>query len=195
MFEMIPEAPFVTNCNLYDVVKSFRSRYDQLKTLEGLYLTIPSVPFLGTTAKLESEEGTFKNDITKSLFFSDVHITDHPRFHSLTRNIRERRGRKVEILVPIYNDVKTDRTSVTAEEPVPGHIYMDAMGFGMGSSCLQCTFATRNISHARYLHDMLHVFGPLMLALTAGSPIFKGKLSAWDVRWKIIEASVDDRTP
>lgn len=72
---------------------------------------------------------------------------------------------------------------------------MDAMGFGMGAACLQCTFGTKNLEHATYLHDMLHVFSPLFLSLTAGTPIVKGKLSAWDVRWKIIEDSVDDRTP
>lgn len=72
---------------------------------------------------------------------------------------------------------------------------MDAMGFGMGMSCLQCTFGTKNMDHATYLHDMLHVLSPLFLSLTAATPILKGKLSAWDVRWKIIEESVDDRTP
>lgn len=72
---------------------------------------------------------------------------------------------------------------------------MDAMGFGMGMACLQCTFGTKNIDQARYLHDMLHVISPLFLSLTAATSILKGKLSDWDVRWKIIEDSVDDRTP
>jgi glutamate--cysteine ligase catalytic subunit len=71
---------------------------------------------------------------------------------------------------------------------------MDAMAFGMGMSCLQCTFSTRNISHARSLYDQLHVLSPLFLALTAGTPICKGKLSNWDVRWNILSDSVDDRT-
>lgn len=34
---------------------------------------------------------------------------------------------------------------------------------------------------------------PIMLALTAGSPIFKGKLANVDTRWEIISASVDCR--
>jgi glutamate--cysteine ligase catalytic subunit len=33
----------------------------------------------------------------------------------------------------------------------------------------------------------------LFLALTAATPIIKGKLSDWDVRWNIISAAVDDR--
>lgn len=35
----------------------------------------------------------------------------------------------------------------------------------------------------------------MFLALTAGSPIFKGKLADIDTRWDIIAASVDDRSP
>jgi len=35
---------------------------------------------------------------------------------------------------------------------------------------------------------------PIMMALTAASPVFKGKLSGLDTRFSIIEQSVDDRT-
>lgn len=188
---MIPPKPHLTHCNLQDVVQSFRERYAQLNSLLGNpYLTIPAVPFLGT--HIEEDD---KKDITQSQIFSDKHIADHPRFRSLTRNIRERRGKKVEILVPIFEDSKTEMLVSKEDEPFAGKIHMDAMGFGMGLACLQCTFATKDISHARYLHDQLHIFSPLFLALTAGTPIVKGKLSNWDVRWKIIEESVDDRTP
>lgn len=71
---------------------------------------------------------------------------------------------------------------------------MDAMAFGMGNSCLQCTFSTKSFSHARYVYDQLNVISPILLALTAGTPFYKGKISDWDVRWNIISASVDDRT-
>lgn len=97
--------------------------------------------------------------------------------------------------MPIFKDKNTDLIQKTEDEPFPGKIYMDAMGFGMGMACLQTTFGTKNITQARYLHDMLHVLSPLLLSLTAGTSILKGKLSDWDVRWKIIEDSVDDRTP
>lgn len=69
------------------------------------------------------------------------------------------------------------------------------MAFGMGLSCLQCTFSTKNLDHARYVYDQLHVISPLFLALTAGTPFHKGKIADWDARWKIIEGSVDDRNP
>jgi glutamate--cysteine ligase catalytic subunit len=63
---------------------------------------------------------------------------------------------------------------------------MDAMAFGMGMACLQCTFSTKNMNQARYLHDQLHILSPLFLSLTAATPIYKGKLSSWDVRWKVL---------
>jgi len=38
------------------------------------------------------------------------------------------------------------------------------------------------------------IMSPLLLALTASSPIFRGRLSAVDTRWDIIAGSVDCRT-
>jgi glutamate--cysteine ligase catalytic subunit len=52
------------------------------------------------------------------------------------KSIRERRGEKVKILVPIFEDENTNMTKETYEEPYPGFIYMDSMHFGMGCSCL-----------------------------------------------------------
>ena len=72
---------------------------------------------------------------------------------------------------------------------------MDAMGFGMGCCCLQITFQAKNIREGRRLYDHLTPLGPVMLALTAASPVFSGWLGDWDCRWNVIAASVDDRTP
>lgn len=52
------------------------------------------------------------------------------------KSIRERRGEKVKITVPIYPDLNTNMSVKTVDEPFPGFIYMDSMGFGMGCSCL-----------------------------------------------------------
>lgn len=41
----------------------------------------------------------------------------------------------------------------------------------------------------------LAVLAPIMMALTAATPIVKGRLVATDVRWSLISQSVDDRTP
>ena len=71
---------------------------------------------------------------------------------------------------------------------------MDSMHFGMGCSCLQVTFESQSLNHARFLHDMMLPFTPLLAALSAGSPIFKGKLADIDLRWTVISQSVDCRT-
>ena len=48
----------------------------------------------------------------------------------------------------------------------PGHIYMDAMGFGMGLSCLQLTFQACNLEEAVSLYDQLAPLCPILLAFT-----------------------------
>ena len=72
---------------------------------------------------------------------------------------------------------------------------MDAMAFGMGSCCLQVTLQARDVEEARVLYDQLGVMGPIMLALTAATPAWRGHLAATDVRWDVISQSVDCRTP
>lgn len=44
------------------------------------------------------------------------------------------------------------------------------------------------------MYDQLAVLAPIMMALTAASPIFKGRLADIDARWTVIAQSVDDRT-
>lgn len=80
------------------------------------------------------------------------------------------------------------------EDALPNHIYMDAMCFGMGSGCLQVTFQACSIEQARLLYDNLTPITPLMLALSASAPIYRGVLSDVDARWDLIAGSVDDRT-
>ena len=71
---------------------------------------------------------------------------------------------------------------------------MDAMHYGMGSSCLQLTYETQNVHHARFLYDMFLPWTPIMSVLSASTPILKGLLSDHDFRWEVIEQSVDCRT-
>ena len=69
------------------------------------------------------------------------------------------------------------------------------MAFGMGCCCLQVTFQARSLPESRSLYDQLAVLTPIMLALSAATPILKGNLSDYDVRWTVISQAVDDRTP
>ncbi len=71
---------------------------------------------------------------------------------------------------------------------------MDCMAFGMGCCCLQLTMQTADMDEARYLYDQFAILAPILLTLTAASPIFRGLLVDTDCRWGVIEASVDDRT-
>lgn len=148
----------------------------------------------------------------RSQFVPDEIANPHIRFPTLAANIRSRRGRKVEINVPIFRDQNTpwpfndptvnydlhnwpeddDVRNGAAKE---GHVYMDAMAFGMGSCCLQITFQAKNITEGRTLYDHLSPLGPILLALTAATPIYKGFLVDTDVRWNQISRAVDCRTP
>ncbi|KAG8329789.1 hypothetical protein J6590_078928, partial [Homalodisca vitripennis] len=74
------------------------------------------------------------------------------------------------------------------------HVYMDAMAFGMGCCCLQLTFQACNIKEARILYDQLTPLCPILLALTAASPVHRGMLTDVDCRWTVISGSVDCRT-
>ncbi|KRZ54088.1 Glutamate--cysteine ligase [Trichinella nativa] len=171
-------------------------------------LTFGSFPRLGCpNFTYPSTEATPQSGYSRSLFFPDEAIfTGHPRFLNLTRNIRARRGSKVVINVPIFRDINTPKpfkedfsafgpAGIEANKnALPDHIYMDAMGFGMGCCCLQVTFQAVNLDEARWLYDQLTPITPIILALSASSPIFRGFLADVDSRWDVIAASVDDRT-
>lgn len=74
-------------------------------------------------------------------------------------------------------------------------IHMDAMAFGMGCCCLQITFQATDVDESRFLYDQLAVLAPIMMALTASTPVLKGRLADTDCRWGIISECVDDRRP
>lgn len=82
----------------------------------------------------------------------------------------------------------------TVTETCRAAIHMDAMAFGMGCCCLQITFQAKDVDESRYMYDQLAVMAPIMMALTAATPILKGRLADIDARWGVISESVDDRT-
>jgi glutamate--cysteine ligase catalytic subunit len=148
----------------------------------------------------------------RSQFVPDEIANPHIRFPTLAANIRARRGRKVELNVPVFRDEKTcwpfrdptvdydmytwpEDADVRKGAAKDNCVYMDAMAFGMGSCCLQITFQAKNIQEGRKMYDQLSPLGPILLALTAATPIYKGFLVDTDVRWNQISRAVDDRTP
>jgi len=171
-------------------------------------LTLPVYPRLGAPGFTHPPlKPTPDGEVSKSLYIADECIQPHPRFPTLTANIRKRRGEKVMMPVPIYKDTHTGRTlerqrAEIASKPggeealavlPPDSIYLDCMAFGMGAGCLQMTFQAKDVGEARFLYDQLAILAPLFLALTAASPIWKGMLADVDVRWDVISGSVDDR--
>ncbi|PVU93659.1 hypothetical protein BB561_003117 [Smittium simulii] len=147
----------------------------------------------------------------QSLFLPDQVINPHPRFRTLASNIRQRRKEKVDINIPIYFDENTSKPFIDPAIPYernlypmdseakngaakPDHIYMDAMGFGMGCCCLQVTFQASSINEARRLNDQLAPISAILMCLSASTPILRGYLADTDCRWNIISAAVDDRT-
>jgi len=175
-------------------------------------ITLTTFPRLGAKDRSLVPEYPLSGDKLRSQFLPDQIANPHIRFPTLAANIRARRGRKVEINVPVFKDEKTtwpfndptvdydlhnwpeddDVRNGAAKE---NHIYMDAMAFGMGSCCLQITFQAKNIEEGRKMYDQLSPLGPILLALTAATPIYKGFLADTDVRWNQISRAVDDRTP
>ena len=47
MFEMIPQQPYNTSCNFYQIVYSIRHKYRVLASKPRIALTIPVIPFIG----------------------------------------------------------------------------------------------------------------------------------------------------
>lgn len=107
MFEMIPSEPYNTRCDFKDIIKLIRSKYQSLHKRSRIAITIPVIPFLGYR---DMATPITNNKITQSLYVDDTHISEHPRFKTLSQNIRFRRGGKVEINVPIYKDKNTNLT-------------------------------------------------------------------------------------
>ncbi|NWR19410.1 GSH1 ligase, partial [Emberiza fucata] len=209
MIEGTPGQPYGGTMSEFNTVQdNMRKRRQEaasvLKENEAV-CTVTSFPRLGCPGFTlpDCMPTPVEGGASKSLFFPDEAINKHPRFSTLTRNIRHRRGEKVVINVPIFKDKNTPSPFIetfpnddgeAAKAAKPDYIYMDAMGFGMGNCCLQVTFQACSISEARYLYDQLAAICPIVMALSAASPFYRGYVSDIDCRWGVISASVDDRT-
>ncbi|TPX37849.1 glutamate---cysteine ligase [Synchytrium endobioticum] len=251
MLEGTPGLPFApTLVDLLGVEDNMKTRRLLAQSVLGTnnaVLTLVNFPRLGCPnfSLPPASPAPFDGKASRSLFIPDDAINPHPRFSTLTANIRERRQSKVSINLPIYHDSNTPRPFLEPLPPSlsslsntqiadvalyscsdshnaaraardkvlhldpslplpslpdiipdakPDHVYLDAMCFGMGCCCLQLTFQACSVEEARRLYDQLAVISPIMLAITAACPIFRGYLTDVDCRWNTIAASVDDRT-
>jgi Glutamate-cysteine ligase len=95
---------------------------------------------------------------------------------------------------PVKPDIASIPEPDGNKETVRAAIHMDAMAFGMGCCCLQITFQAKDVEESRFIYDQLAVLAPIMMALTASTPLLRGRIADTDCRWGIISESVDDRT-
>lgn len=202
MIEGTPGQPYGGLLAHFNVVEA-NMRYRRQEVSEMLpagevVMSITNFPRLGMPAFTHPEYSVTPDDpnsSARSNYFPDQAIfPGHPRFRTLTRNIRQRRGEKVDINLTIFKDKNTVIPVAGAPADRPDAVHLDAMGFGMGCCCLQLTFQACNISEARTLYDQLTPLCPIMLALSAASPAYRGYLTESDCRWNVISASVDCRT-
>lgn len=213
MVEGTPGSPYGGGMSFFNTVEhNMRMRRQEVEghlAADEICVSLSTYPRLGCpdfTYPPAAPNPLSPDSITQSLFWpTEAIFLGHPRFARLSANIRQRRGEKVAINVPIFKDELTPSPFVedfsqlgddgsSAAAALPDHVYMDAMGFGMGLCCLQVTFQADNISEARDLYDQLAPLCPILLALTAASPAHRGYLVDTDCRWNIISAAVDDRT-
>ncbi|KAF9051084.1 glutamate-cysteine ligase catalytic subunit [Hymenopellis radicata] len=216
MLESTPGSPYTGSISdLISVESNMRYRRclarQHLKKNE-IPLTFTSYPRLGVPGPFTEPYFDPSGAVSSHSLFLPEEITNpHVRFPTLTANIRRRRGSKVAINLPIFFDEQTPKPFIDPTIPwdrnlysedgeakggaaLPDHVYLDAMGFGMGCSCLQLTFQACNVNEARRMYDALIPIGPILLALSAASPIWRGYLTDVDCRWNVIAGSVDDRT-
>lgn len=177
MAEIVPKRPLDTFTHGGQMLNMFRSYLKELYTnsREGSeFLSLPFMPKLGTklmlddlgVGDLEPEKLNKRNYLSNSSYMDDAIISDHPRFGAFEKCIRQRRGENPQIIVPLYNDSNTDFQKVSVYEPYAGKIHLDATTFGLGLSCLQVTFAAKNMSEGRWANDQFHIFTPLLVSLT-----------------------------
>lgn len=147
MVEGTPGFPYEHQIQCFNRVEAnMRLRRKQVQELLGedeYIVTVTAFPRLGSEAYTwpSYPAGINENEVSRSLFWTDQAIfPGHPRFKSLTRNIRERRGQKVRINVPIYIDHNTEEPFVedlkgkevdedSKNAMLPNHIYLDAVHF------------------------------------------------------------------
>lgn len=113
MVEGTPGQPFGgTLDSLADVEPSMRRRRQELarRLRDGEFpMTISSFFLLGSVSlaeKCTEPPRPIGGPISESCYVSDDIINPHPRFGTLTANIRKRRGKKVSILVPAFKETE-----------------------------------------------------------------------------------------
>ncbi|KZO95665.1 glutamate-cysteine ligase catalytic subunit [Calocera viscosa TUFC12733] len=169
-----------------------------LKSNEAL-LTLSSFPRLGAEGRWSEPQYQPGGPVLQSYWLSDEVVAGHPRHGALTAAVMGRRGGGTawpfeDLEVPRGRELY-ESDAEARNGPVPGHIHMDALAFGAGCCCVQTTIQAPDLDSARRLYDALLPLAPVMLALSAAAPAYRGWLADVDARWDVIRQAADDRTP
>jgi glutamate--cysteine ligase catalytic subunit len=112
MVEATPNRPYTGyTTDLLRVERNMRLRRKRILTVlneNEIAPTVSAFPMIGALG----DDGTVPptkvgGDRTLSEYIGDGIINPHPRFGTLTANIRQRRGSKVNIRVPLFRDINT----------------------------------------------------------------------------------------
>lgn len=95
-----------------------RSEIAKLLNDDEIVLTLTAYPRIGV-ANYTHPPSLPYGEVARSLFTSDAVINPHPRFATLSRNIRHRRNGKVDISIPLFLDKNTKKIqSLVPEDSV-----------------------------------------------------------------------------
>ncbi|GMI08521.1 hypothetical protein TrLO_g15971 [Triparma laevis f. longispina] len=126
MIESTPSRPYTGYAeDLLRVERNMRLRRKRLLSVlrEGeIAPTVSTYPLMGAEHVEEQTVPPSKRggEFSESSYVSDSIINPHPRFGTLTRNIRERRGEKVNIRVPLFHDKNTPEFKGMKVKPCGG---------------------------------------------------------------------------
>lgn len=181
------------------------SNLSRRKTLQALLrpgefaLTLPVFPLLGAVGSVSLYNiPTLDKSTSAGL---DYLFSGYERWRCMAENIKSRRGRPFGVSIPLFQDTETHlasgkpwmivRIALTTSQNA---LLLDDFGYASGGCALQVTLQAKNLDEACQLHDQMSVLGPLMLAMTAATPGYRGFLANTDTRWDVLRLMVDDRT-
>lgn len=146
MVEATPRRPYSGYAiDLLRVERNMRLRRRRLLTAlndDEIAPTVATFPLLGALG----DDGTVPptkvgGPRTDSEYVGDDIINPHPRFGTLTENIRKRRGEKVNIRVPLFRDVNTpeykDYTPITNVDGCCGGDSLQVWRYGKGDISME----------------------------------------------------------
>jgi hypothetical protein len=195
--EIVPDADWPRNGDIV-VGHELQDVPGWIRLQNGYYLPMHSedgkIPFLHRiSARAQPSNPEMKRIGSNTPLFRTSSVSEHDAVVSILDSELQVAGSTATATLP--HKTSLQKTQSRSYETLRPAIHMDAMAFGMGCCCLQITFQAKDVDESRFLYDQLAVMAPIMMALTASTPIVKGRIADTDARWGIISESVDCRTP